>query len=109
MVSIAKGNIPGAIFNASISGLLGIIITPMWIGLFMSSSAAEFDFWDSILRLVIKILLPVALGLFLNHKFGLTPVNTVNILPYSIKALSCQLCTIVLANPFLLTFLNPLT
>ncbi len=70
MVSIAKGNIPGAIFNASISGLLGIIITPMWIGLFMSSSAADFDFWDSILRLVIKILLPVALGLFLNHKFG---------------------------------------
>ena len=27
MVSIAKGNIPGAIFNASISGLIGIFIT----------------------------------------------------------------------------------
>ncbi len=35
MVSIAKGNIPGAIFNASVSGLIGILITPLWMGLFL--------------------------------------------------------------------------
>ncbi len=70
MVSIAKGNIPGAIFNASISGLLGIIITPMWIGLFMNSSSGDFNFWDSIMSLILKILLPVTLGLLLNNKFG---------------------------------------
>jgi len=70
MVSIAKGNIPGAIFNASISGLLGIIITPMWMGLFMNSSSGDFNFLDSLISLVIRILLPVTLGLILNKQLG---------------------------------------
>ena len=34
MVSIAKGNIPSAIFNASISGLVGIVMTPLLMGFF---------------------------------------------------------------------------
>ncbi|MCW3804060.1 bile acid:sodium symporter family protein [Plebeiibacterium marinum] len=70
MVSIARGNIPGAIFNASISGLIGIIITPVWIGLFMDTTNGDFNFWDSILSLVIKILLPVFIGLLLNKHLG---------------------------------------
>ncbi len=70
MVSIAKGNIPGAIFNASISGLIGIIITPLWIGLFMSTDNQNFDFLESIISLVIKILIPVMAGLSLNKYFG---------------------------------------
>ena len=32
MVSIAKGNIPAAIFNASISSLIGVVVTPLWVG-----------------------------------------------------------------------------
>ena len=32
MVSIAKGNITSAIFNASISGLIGIVATPLLMG-----------------------------------------------------------------------------
>ena len=35
MVSIAKGNITSAIFNASISGLIGIVATPLADGLFL--------------------------------------------------------------------------
>ncbi len=70
MVSIAKGNIPGAIFNASISGLLGIVITPIWMGLFMNASSGDFDFMDSLIRLIVKILLPVTIGLILNKKLG---------------------------------------
>lgn len=72
MVSIAKGNIPGAIFNASISGLIGIVLTPIWMGIFMTSADAGFDFWESVVSLIIKILLPVALGLALNKYFGNT-------------------------------------
>src|SRR5205085_8016124 len=30
MVSIAEGNIPAAIFNASISSIIGVFITPLW-------------------------------------------------------------------------------
>ena len=72
MVSIAKGNIPGAIFNASISGLIGILITPLWMGLFMNSASAEFDLTDSVVSLVLRILLPVVIGLSLNSSFGNT-------------------------------------
>ena len=70
MVSIAKGNISGAIFNASISGLLGIIITPLLMGLFLSGDTQGFDFIESIQDLLIRILLPVVIGLALNYKFG---------------------------------------
>ncbi|SMO68817.1 solute carrier family 10 (sodium/bile acid cotransporter), member 7 [Saccharicrinis carchari] len=70
MVSIAKGNIPGAIFNASISGLIGIVLTPIWMGVFMGSADAGFDFWESVISLIVKILLPVIAGLSLNKFFG---------------------------------------
>ncbi len=70
MVSIAKGNIPGAIFNASISGLIGIIITPFWIGLFMNTDNHDFNLWESVVSLIIKILIPVIIGLLLNRYLG---------------------------------------
>ncbi len=71
MVSIAKGNIPAAIFNASISGLIGIAITPLWIGLFLEQAAADFDLGHIYMELLIEILLPVVLGLAL-QRFGHT-------------------------------------
>jgi sodium/bile acid cotransporter 7 len=69
MVSIAKGNIPAAIFNASISGLIGIAITPLWVGLFLEQAAADFDLGHIYLKLLTEILLPVVLGLAL-QRFG---------------------------------------
>ncbi|HSI69920.1 MAG TPA: bile acid:sodium symporter, partial [Gillisia sp.] len=35
MVAIAKGNLPTAIFNASMSGLIGILATPLLLSIFM--------------------------------------------------------------------------
>ncbi len=70
MVSIAKGNIPAAIFNASISGLIGIVITPLWMGIFMHTSESDFNLMEGIISLVIKILLPVIIGLSLNNYLG---------------------------------------
>ena len=70
MVSMAKGNVPGSIFNASISGLIGIIATPLWMGLFMGGESQGFSFVDSLVSLIIKILLPVVVGLLLHKYFG---------------------------------------
>ncbi len=70
MVVLAKGNVPGAIFNASLSGLLGIIITPLWMSLFLAAEPGSFGFTDTIISLIVKILLPVALGLMLNSRLG---------------------------------------
>ena len=67
MVSIAKGNVPSAIFNASISGLIGIFATPMLMHSFMeSNSGGAVDQVAIIQQLLLKVLLPIVLGLLLN-------------------------------------------
>ncbi|WP_405246834.1 bile acid:sodium symporter family protein [Cellulophaga sp. Asnod2-G02] len=70
MVSVAKGNIPAAIFNASISGIIGILVTPLWMGLFVQTSDAGFDFTAIYLQLIGQIVLPVVVGLLLQRFFG---------------------------------------
>ncbi|WP_341220970.1 bile acid:sodium symporter family protein [Polaribacter atrinae] len=70
MVSLAKGNIPGAIFNASISGIIGIAITPLWMGLFVNEIQSDFDFTDIYIKLILQIIVPVIIGLSLQRFFG---------------------------------------
>ncbi|MCX7550669.1 bile acid:sodium symporter family protein [Xanthomarina sp. F2636L] len=65
MVSIAKGNIPAAIFNASISGLIGIVVTPLWMGLFLDQTTANYNITSIYSSLIIQILIPVILGILL--------------------------------------------
>ncbi|SFN38865.1 bile acid:sodium symporter family protein [Salegentibacter flavus] len=69
MVSLAKGNLPTAIFNASLSGLIGIIATPLWLSFFMKKSG-EFDFGSIILKLFLQIILPLIIGLILQRFWG---------------------------------------
>lgn len=70
MVSIAGGNIPAAIFNASISSLIGVFITPLWMGIVLTASSQGFDLTDVIIKLIIQVLVPVSLGIILHFKFG---------------------------------------
>jgi solute carrier family 10 (sodium/bile acid cotransporter), member 7 len=70
MVSIARGNIPGAIFNASISGIIGIVVTPVWIGFFLDASMDGFSFGKALVDLILQILVPVVAGLFLHRFWG---------------------------------------
>ncbi|WP_445456511.1 bile acid:sodium symporter family protein [Flavobacterium sp. HNIBRBA15423] len=70
MVSIANGNIPAAIFNASISGLIGIVITPLWMELFLQQTTTEFDLGTIYIKLATEILLPVILGIILQRYLG---------------------------------------
>ncbi|MDX1769587.1 MAG: bile acid:sodium symporter family protein [Arenibacter troitsensis] len=71
MVSMAKGNIPAAIFNASISGIIGILITPLWMGPFVQNTGTDFDFTVIYSKLILQIILPVILGLFLQRFLGI--------------------------------------
>ena len=86
MVSMAKGNVAGSIFNASISGLIGIIATPLWMGLFMGGDSQGFDFSDSLVSLMIKILLPVVVGLMLHRYLGKIAVNNSKLLAWFDKS-----------------------
>jgi sodium/bile acid cotransporter 7 len=69
MVAIAKGNLPTAIFNASLSGLIGIFATPLWLGIFLQK-ATNFEFMDVLLKLCLQIILPLVLGLFFQKFLG---------------------------------------
>jgi len=69
VIFVAKtdGNVGGAIFNSSISGFLGIIITPLWIGLFLSSKMSSFDATELIIRLTQQIVIPIIVGMALRY------------------------------------------
>lgn len=70
MVSIAEGNIASAIFNASISGLIGIIVTPLWMGIFLEKQSEAFAFSAVLIDLTKQILIPVIVGLTLHRFWG---------------------------------------
>ncbi|MCC3152029.1 bile acid:sodium symporter family protein [Hymenobacter sp. BT770] len=69
MVSIAGGNLPAAIFNASISSLLGILLTPLLASLFLHTSADSSQLWGLALQLLWQVVLPVGAGVLLNSRF----------------------------------------
>lgn len=71
MISLAKGNIPTAIFNASLSGLIGVVVTPLWMSIFMKDSAT-FEFSNVFQKLFLQVILPLIIGLILQSKFGKT-------------------------------------
>ena len=70
MISIAKGNLPAGIFNASISSLLGVFFTPILMSLFLDNLEGTHGLGDVILKLVIQVIVPVVAGIMLNSKFG---------------------------------------
>ena len=70
MVSIAGGNMPAAIFNASVSSILGVFITPVWMTYFMGEMYAEMDTTTVIIKLSFQVLAPVIVGLFLNKWYS---------------------------------------
>ncbi|WP_240635623.1 bile acid:sodium symporter family protein [Hymenobacter rigui] len=70
MVSMARGNLPAAIFNASISSLLGIVLTPLWTSLFLQTSADSGHLWSLAVSLLWQVIVPVVAGVLLNRRFG---------------------------------------
>jgi len=69
MVSIAGGNLPAAIFNASISSLLGILLTPLLCSLFLHTGTGGGQLWSLGMQLLWQVVLPVGAGVLLNSRF----------------------------------------
>lgn len=69
MVSIAKGNVPAAIFNASISGLIGVVVTPLWMQWFIDFGEMDV-LGDVYWGLIKEIVIPVFFGMVLQPFFG---------------------------------------
>ena len=62
LTAAARGNVPAAVFNATLSSLIGIFITPLWISWRLKSGGVPMPYGKVILDLVIWLLLPLILG-----------------------------------------------
>lgn len=71
MVNMARGNVPAAIFNASISALIGVLMTPLIMEFFLSTTGgAGLDLKQVTLDLIVQVVLPVGLGILLYPYLG---------------------------------------
>ena len=71
MTAIGKGNVPGAIFNATLSSLLGIFLTPLIISLALKTSGGEgLSLVDAMINIAVLLFLPFVLGQLLRPVVG---------------------------------------
>jgi sodium/bile acid cotransporter 7 len=60
--TVAGGNVAGAIFNATLSNLLGIVVTPLWTGWLLHAGGQALPLGPVILEIVLLLLVPLAAG-----------------------------------------------
>ena len=62
LTAAARGNVAIAVFNATLSGLLGVFLTPLWMGWMMRSGGEALPLGPVILDLVCWLVLPLMAG-----------------------------------------------
>ena len=62
MTAIARGNVAGAVFNATLSSLIGVFITPFWIAFVLKAQGEVLPLTGVIGDLLLWLVLPLALG-----------------------------------------------
>ncbi|MFC5580606.1 bile acid:sodium symporter family protein [Rhodanobacter terrae] len=60
--SIAGGNVSAAVVSASMSNLIGIVLTPLLVGVLLASHGAIGISWRGVLDIVLQLMLPFVLG-----------------------------------------------
>ncbi len=60
--SIARGNVSAAVCSASASSLLGIVITPLLVGVMLESHGRGGMSWDAVGGIVMQLLVPFVAG-----------------------------------------------
>ncbi|WP_412058262.1 bile acid:sodium symporter family protein [Bartonella sp. DGB2] len=69
--SIAGGNVPAAIVSASISNLLGLVITPLWVFiLFNTAQGSTFLSTGTIKSIFFQLFLPFLIGQIMQRRVG---------------------------------------
>lgn len=70
MTAAARGNVAGAVFNATLSSLLGIVVTPLWVALVMKTTGETRPLGPVILDLIKWLVVPLAVGQALRPWLG---------------------------------------
>jgi sodium/bile acid cotransporter 7 len=60
--ALAGGNTAGALFNASVSNVAGVVVTPLWIGAILSVGGHSFALAPVIGSIASLVLLPLVIG-----------------------------------------------
>ena len=67
MTSIARGNVAGAVFNASLSSMVGVVVTPLWVNFYMAQGGHGLPLGPVVVRIVLMVLVPIAVGQLLHR------------------------------------------
>jgi len=70
LTATARGNVPVAVFNATLSNLVGVLFTPLWVGLVMEASGLRLPFGEVFLNLVYWLVLPLFAGQLMRPWWG---------------------------------------
>jgi sodium/bile acid cotransporter 7 len=70
MTATANGNVAGAVFNATLSSLIGIVLTPLWVAWVMKATGEPQPILPVILDLLRWLVLPLAVGQALRPVLG---------------------------------------
>ncbi len=70
LTAVARGNVPAAVFNATLSSLLGVLLTPLWMGLLLKTAGGRLDLGSVMLDLVIWLILPLVAGQLMRPLIG---------------------------------------
>lgn len=70
LTAIARGNVAGAVFNATLSNLIGVVITPLWITGEMRTSGQGQALGPVVLDLVRWLVVPLLAGQMMRRWIG---------------------------------------
>ncbi|HWL54614.1 MAG TPA: bile acid:sodium symporter family protein [Chthoniobacteraceae bacterium] len=62
MTAAARGNVAAAVFNATLSSVLGVFLTPLWVGAFLETGGVTFPLGEIVVDLICWLMVPLALG-----------------------------------------------
>jgi solute carrier family 10 (sodium/bile acid cotransporter), member 7 len=62
LTAAAGGNVAAAVFNATLSSLLGVLLTPLWLGLVLGASGQSLPLGSVVRDLLLWLVLPLAIG-----------------------------------------------
>jgi sodium/bile acid cotransporter 7 len=89
LTAAARGNVAVAVFNATLSSLLGVVLTPLWLSLVLGTAEQALPFGSVVLDLLLWLILPLLLGqlsrpvlgrLAAAHKSGISVIDRLTIL-----------------------------
>jgi sodium/bile acid cotransporter 7 len=70
LTAAARGNVAVAVFNATLSSLLGVVLTPLWLSVVIGASGHALPFGSVVLDLMLWLVLPLFIGQALRPLLG---------------------------------------